>query len=396
MVKIFYLLIVILFSNSIAFSQIKRDLRERDLRSEVHQVNYYDIYKNPNSDPPNAVERGLSAIEVFNRKGNLRVKFEFMRTGKGCFYKKEVYSYDAKDRRKTVMLFQSETGDNICFEKPPVFRENESEELGGKLSFIEKTIYEYGFMGKIFKETTYDAEDKIVQQNSYAYNSRGENIRFVITQQKNRISGSSSNFVKTIDSRISSSDKGKSGETYRYEDGKPIQKEIYRKDEKGRTLTDELYRLEYDAQNNIVKEIIGYRAKTFYDGNKELLSWTIYDQNGDLKLQLYVLRENNNEVMRLMYNHRKQVKALSQNEAKGTTPYQFENIGAETIGQLKYVLKFDERVDDPDWIPARLETRAYKFDAAGNMIQYKFQEREKLSKKIKDGSIYELDIAYYK
>lgn len=395
MSKILPLSIVILFFVSITFSQSRRDLKQRDLRSEVRQINYYDVYRNSNSDSPNSVERWLSAIDVFNRKGNLRVQFGFSYNGKNCLYKKTVYSYDAKNRRTTEMIFQSETGENICPDKPPVFREDEAEELGGKLSLVEKKIYEYGYMGKIIRETIYDNEDKIVQQNSFAYNARGENIRFTITQQKHRISGSSSGFVKTIDFRMFSSDKGKTKETFRYEDGKPVQREIYHKDEKGRTLTSELYRLESDSQNNVVKEIIGFRTKSFYDNEKELLSWTLYDQNGELQTQLYILSENDNELMRLTYNHRKQAKEADQNDEK-TTPYQFENISPEIIGRLKYVLKFDEFVENPDWIPARLETRAYKFDASGNVVQYTFQEREKLSKIIKDGSTYEREITYYK
>ena len=396
MVKVFRLLTIILAFSPIVFSQSKKDLKERNLRSKVHQINYYDVYQNSELNSPNSVEKRLSAIDVFNRKGNLRVRFGFSRNGKDCFYKKNIYSYDAKNRKQTEILFQSETGENICPGNPPVFQENEAENLAGELSFIDKTIYEYEDTGKISRKIVYDLDNKTVQQDNYAYNRRGENIRYTVTQEKNRISGASSGFVRTIDFRMFSRDKGKIKETFRYEDGKPIQREIYYNDKKKRAVSGELYKLESDAQNNIVREIIGFRTNTFYQGNKELLVWTIYDQNGDLQTQLYILSENDNELMRLEYNYRNRAKDTNQNDAERITHYQFENISLETINQLKYLLKFDECVENPNWLPGRFETRSYKFDVFGNLVRYVFQERDKLSKAIKDKSIYEQEIIYYR
>lgn len=402
MVKFFRLIIVVSAFCLTGFSQIKKDLEERDLHSKVHQINYYDVYQSSTSESPNSVKRSLSAIDVFNQKGNLRVQFGFSRNGKDCSYKKTVYSYDAKNRKQTATLFQSETGENVCPRQPPVFQKNEAENLDGKLSFVEKTIYEYEYMGKITRETVYDRENKIVQQNNYAYDRGGENILFSLTQETNRMSGSSSNFVKRMETRIFMRDKGKIRETYSFEDARPIRRGIDYIDKNKRQSGSEGYKLVPDAQNNITKEIIFARTKTFYDGDKELFSWTIYDQNGKLKTQLYILSKNDNELMRLEYNYRNQEKEVNPNKSAllnnpgSSSHYQFENISSETISQLKYILKFDECVDNPNWIPARFETRTYKFDNFGNIVQYKFQEREKPSKTIKDTAVYEKEIIYYK
>lgn len=91
--------------------------------------------------------------------------------------------------------------------------------------------------------------------------------------------------------------------------------------------------------------------------------------------------------MRMEYNYRNWAKETNQNDAERITHYQFENISPETLNQLKYVLKFDECVENPNWVPARFETKSYKFDVFGNLVQYKFQEREKLTKAIENGGV---------
>jgi hypothetical protein len=396
MLKIFRLITLIFIFSLTVFSQNKNDLQKSNLRKKVHQVNYYDVYQSPKSNQPNSTERSLSGTAVFNRKGNLRVRFEFSRNGKDCSYKKTVYSYDEKTRKKSAALYESDTGENICPNTPPLFQENKAENLDGRISFVEKTIYEYEPTGKISREIVFDRDNRIVQQNNYTYNRRGEQVRYTITQQKNRISGSSGRFVKTLDFRMFYRDNGKTKETYRYEDGKLIQRDIDYTDKQKRSLRGELYKLEADAQNNIVREIIGFRTKSFYDGNKELFSWTIYNQNRDLETQLYILSENDNELMRLEYNHRNQVNETNQNGAEKLTHYQFENVRPEIVRQLKYILKFDECVESPDWIPARFETRSYKFDTNGNITRYSSQKRETPSKELKDELVREQDLIYYK
>lgn len=396
MLKVFRLIILIFVFSLIVFPQSRKDLREWNLRAKVHQINYYDVYQNLQSNLPNSTERSLSGIDVFNRNGNLRVQFEFSRNGKDCSYKKRLYSYNTKNRKISVELYQSDTGENICPNIPPVFRENKAENLDGKISFVEETIYEYKWMDKITREIVFDRDNKIVQQNNYTYNRRGENTGFTITQQKNRISGSSDKFIKTLDFRMFYPDNGKTQETYRYEDGRLIRKEIYYKDSQKRIVREEDFNLYTDARNNIIKEIIGSRSKSFYDGNEELLSWTIYDREGDLQTQLYILSENDEELMRLEYNYQSLANETNPNRAERLTHYQFENVRPEIVQRLKYILKFDECVENPDWIPARFDNNSYKFDSNGNIIQYSSQKRDAPSEKIKDELNREKDITYYK
>lgn len=389
MAQIFRLILLTLLISPVVFSQIRKDLDDNNLRSNVHQINYYDVYYKPDFG-----EKYLTAIAVYNRNGNLRVNFEFSRQGKNCFYKKTVYSYDTKNRRKTQMLYQSETGENICPRVPPIFQENEVENLAGTPSLIEQTNYEYQDKDRISRDITFDQEGRIILQNNYAYNRRGENVRITTTQQKHRFASLRGNFVKTMEFRMSYRNKGRVFESSRYEDGKPVQREIDYRDKKGRSISSELYRLKSDNRNALVGETINFRTKTLYDGDRSLFSWTIYDDTGKLNSQMYVLREDHNELARLNYRRRHQrIEGSTENER--SNPYLFERLSPEVVEQLKLILKIDECVEDPNWIPDELETRAYKFDGSKNIIQYKFQEREKTSHLITDNSIHEQDITYY-
>ncbi|MEO8074235.1 MAG: hypothetical protein ABI686_13430, partial [Acidobacteriota bacterium] len=322
--------------------------------------------------------------------------FEFSRNGKDCSYKKRLYFYDAKNRKTSAALYQSDTGENICPNSPPVFRENEPESLDGKISFVEETIYEYEWMGKITREIVFDRDNKIVQQNNYTYNQRNENTGFTITQHNNRISGSTGNFIKTLEFRMFYPDNGKAQETYRYENGRLIGKELYYKNSQNRIIKGENFSVSADARNNIIKETIGSRSESFYDDDKELFSWTIYDRNGDLQTQLYIFSENDRELARLEYNYRNPANETNRNNDEKLTHYRFENVRPEIVQRLKYILKFDECVENPRWIPARFENRSYKFDAEGNIIQYSSQKRDAPSEEIKGELSREKDITYYK
>src|SRR4051794_35656991 len=104
MLKIFLLLPLFVILNFAVFAQEKTDLRERDMKGKVHQINNYDVYQPSRSDELNSTEKRLSSSAVFNRSGNLRAEFDFFGNGAACYYRKKIYSYDRKNRKKGMML----------------------------------------------------------------------------------------------------------------------------------------------------------------------------------------------------------------------------------------------------------------------------------------------------
>lgn len=115
-----------------------------------------------------------------------------------------------------------------------------------------------------------------------------------------------------------------------------------------------------------------------------------------MQTQLYILSENDEELMRPEYNYQNRANKTNRNSAERLTHYQFENVRPEIVQRLKYILKFDECVENPNWIPARFENKFYKFDANGNVVQYSSQKRDAPSEKIKNDLKREKDITYYK
>jgi len=395
MLKKYLSIFLILILNLVVFSQKKSDLQERSIKGKVHQINYYDVYSHPNFSEVNSTERYLSSIDVFNQAGNLRVQFEFLGSGKEFYYNKTVYSYDQKGREKSAVLYRSDKSETSYVTTPPLFEENRPENIAGKIFFVEEKTYEYDRKGRISREVVIDKEGMIVQENKYEYNRQGENTRYTIAQQKNRISGSSNLPVKTLDLHMSYRDKGKIKETYRYEDEKLIYKVIGYTDEQKRAIKEEQYNLETDAQNNITKETPSSLSKTYYEGDKEILDWIIYDKSGNLRTRLYILSKNENELIRLEYTRRSALEETNQISAERLTHYRFDHARAEINQQLKYILKFDQSVESPDWFPARFETQFYKFDARGNIIQSVTLQQDSPTKENKNESIREQDLIYY-
>lgn len=395
MIRIPQLAFLILILNFIVFSQKKTDLQEWDLNGKVRQVNSYEVYNFLKSAQPNSTVRILSNIHVFNRKGNLRFRFEFSGNGKDCSYKKTVYSYDQKNRKKSISLYQSEKGESLCIKTPLIFAENQPENLGGRLSFVEEKTYQYDRKGRISNETVFDAEHKIVQKDNYEYNQLGQNTRYTITQQTNRISGVTDVPVKTIDFHMSYRNKGKTKETYRFDDNKPIHREIEHLDKRQRILKTDFYVFETDIQNNIVKKRLGSTSKSYYNKNKEIFDWTIYDKNGDLETQLYILSENDNELLRLEYNHRNKLENVNQNAEERLTHYRFDSAESDVNQRLKYLLRFDRFVESPYWIPTSFDNNFYKFDSYLNITRRIAKHQNTLRKEDKYETIYETEYIYY-
>jgi hypothetical protein len=395
MSRIPQLAFLILILNFIVFSQKKTDLQEADLNGKVRQVNSYEVYNFPQSAHPNSTIRPLLRTIVFNRKGNLYFIFEFSGNGKDCSYKKTIYTYDQKDRKKSVAIYQSEKGESLCIKTPLIFAENQPENLGGRLSFVEEKICQYDRKGRISNETVFDAEHKIVQQDNYEYNQLGQNTRHIITQQTNRISGVTDVPVKTIDFHISYRNKGKTRETYRFDDNKPIHREIEHLDKHQRILKTDFYVFETDIQNNVVKKRLGSTSKSYYNRNKEIFDWTIYDKNGDLETQLYILNENDRELLRLEYNHRNKLENVNQNAAERLTHYLFDHAESDLNQRLKYLLRFDQYVENPDWIPTRFDKNFYKFDSHGNITRCIAHHQNTFRKEDKYETIYETEYIYY-
>lgn len=392
MLKTFQLIFFIHVLGLIAFSQEKNDWQRWRLRGKVHQVNVYNGYIHPKSDPKNSTIRSILAIHVFNRKGNLRVQFVFSSNEKHCSYKKTVYSYNQKDRKKSAAIYDSEDDVSLCKTAVPVFAQNQTENLGGSLSFVGETISEYDEKYRILKETFFDAAHKIVQEDNYEYNRQGQNTKYATTQLTNRSYGVSGLPVKTTDFRVSYRGKGKTIESYRYDDGKPSWKSISYEDQKKRSVGEESYKLEVDAQNNIIKEKLVFNGKHYYDGNKDVFSSTSYAENGDLVSQSYVLSENENELLRLHYEYRDKRKNTNQNAAEKISYYQFSDAEPELKQRLKYLIKFDQCVENHDWIPASFVNVFYKFDARGNTTTSTYGQRNRNDKV---GMIYDREYIYY-
>lgn len=370
MLHTFLLLFFILLLNFPGFSQKKTDLLNWGVKGKVHQINYYQGYDEPQADRGNSPVGELSAISVLNRKGNLSVQFEFWAAGPDCFYKQTVYFYDRKNRKKEKLLFESEKNTALCALRPPLFKENQNDYFDVKTSLIEKTTFDYDRKGRLLRETVYDQNQAMVQENKYEYNARGENTRFTIKQKQNRITGASREPVKTIDFRMSYRDNGKTKETFRYEDGKPIYKGVHYLDKRGRTLGNKQYKLETDPQLKIIRETLVSFSKTYYDGAYDVLDWTIYDNSGKLATRLYILSENDDELVRVEYTHRQALTDPIPFGSEKLTHYGFDWADEPEINQrLKYLVKFDQSVESSDWIPQEFEARLYKFDARGNIVQ---------------------------
>lgn len=392
------LIVFLVFAlTSAVFSQENRDLREWGVKGKVRRINDYYIYSNPGL---NSTKRSLSYISIFNRRGNLRVQLEIVRGGTECYYKKTVYLYDRKNRRKAIALYKSENNRVFCEDIPSLEQEAQSKiSDSGKISLIENKTFEYDRKERLVRETVFDKTRTIVQENKYEYNTRGENTRYTIIQKNNRISGASSTFVKKMDSRIVYQENGMIKETCRYEDEKLLYKDIDYMDKQKRLFKEEQYKLETDSQNRVIKETLGSFSKSYYQENNEVLDWTIYDDAGKLSSQLYILSENGNELMRLEYTPRDAYKGENRTGSQKLTHYQFDSAAAvrpEINRRLKYLLKFDKCVESPDWIATRFEARFYKFDAAGNKIQSLFMQQDSPAKEEKSESIYERELTYYK
>jgi hypothetical protein len=397
MLRFFLLLVLIPTLNVVVFPQKENDLDKWGVKKKVRQINDYNSYDLPASGPQNPPARSLSYITVFNRNGNLSRQFEFFNSGAECFYRKTVFSYDRKKRKKETARYESEKDAAFCVAAPPLLKKTETEPFERKSSLIEKTRYAYDPDGRLIRETIFDRNQNVVQENSYEYNRRGENTRYTINQQVNRISGASGTPVKTIDFRMSYDDVEKTQRTDRYEDGRLIYKIFYYKDKKGRPVKEEQYRIETDAENNIIRETLSSLSKSVYDGSKEIFDWSIYDNSGKLSQQLYLLSEDDNELMRLEYSPRAAVTVPSAGGSERSTHYLFDSADDPEINRrLRYLVKFDRTLEDPNWMPSDFEAKFYKFDARGNIIQTSTLRRERTAPENSRITVSQRDFIYYR
>jgi len=392
MLKSLLLLFSILMINSLLFAQ-QSDLEKWGVKGSARQTNYYDSYDVPYPDPKNnPPSLRLSTISVFNRLGNVILQFGFSGYDKDCSYKKTVYAYDRKNRKKEMTIFESGKDASFCIAAAPLLERDQTAAFEGQASLTEKTVYEYDADGHLVRETIFDRDGQIILENKSEYDARGHFTRYTTNQQRNRISGMSGAFVKTIDSRMIYSQNDRLRETYRYEDGKLISKTVDHLDAKEQIVKEVQYRIETDERNNIVKETITSASSSVFEGTQEFFDWAIYE-NGRHTQQLYLLLENDNELLRIEYAHRETLK----DRIERSSHYRFDQPGgAEINRRLKDLLKFDRLVDNPEWVAKDLEATFYKFDARGNIVESANIQQHDPKEKIDRQSIYKKEIVYYR
>lgn len=390
MFKITFLISLTLISVFVVFPQGKTYLEEWGLKGKIRQINSYDIYYPADSENKTLPERKLTNIDILNRQGNLSVRYSFSGYGSGCYYTKTVYNYDQFNRKREIRVVETEKSDSFCVSDPHAFFQKPPAYFDVKVTLKERKTFTYNRQGKLLKESTFNKSDVLVQENEYQYNRLGMLTRSIIIQTENRISGATPGFIKEMDFQNKYENNGKKVTSYRYEDGKPIYREVHFYDSKRRIVSGELFRLEADDKNRIHREFLGSRTKSYFEGDLEIFDWTMCDKNGVAYSKLYILSKNDNEVMRLGYT------LDPKRSAERLSHYRFDPTrSVEENSLLKKLLKYDHLVDKLDWIPTEQETRFYTFDKAGNIIRTTIVQQENPHESEKSKSEYEREIIYF-
>lgn len=380
MIKTALLIFLTLVSVVAVFPQNITDLENWWLKGKVRQINSYDIYSSENPKNNDLQTRKLRNIDIFNRQGNLDFQYAFGGNGSECYYTETIYSYDQLNRKKEVRVVESGKSDSFCVKEPSAFIQRAPAYSDLKPNLKKRKTFTYNRLGKLFKQLIYNSSNVLVEEIRYQYNRLGMRTRLTIAQTGN----------KKKESRTKWESNGRRSTSYLFEDDKLISREELFYDSERRLVRAEMFRLKTDGKNRILREIPGDSTKSYFEGDVEILDWTMRDENGLFNSKLFILRKNDNEVLRFSYtlDPKRSGEKLSHYRSDSA-------LSAEENDLLKKLLKYDELVDKPDWIPTEREIKSYKFDQAGNFIRTIMVLQDNPQKAQKSKSEYEREIFYF-
>jgi hypothetical protein len=332
------------------------DAERAGFRGRVKFVERYETYFCCTPNQRRRLPRRLTGTTTFNRKGGYVEWVSINNTSDGPYYTRRVFKYDERGRRIGAEEYRSD-------KNPPetYFELARDADGSAKLTpkraekLTERIKYTLDEDGRIVEEVSRDANENLILRKVYRRDDEGNIIHAAFYKEGGVLDNESIILVSG----------GNRFETTHIRPGTEVQRTVYERDERGRTLWGEAFGLKTIGEKG-ARWISLNRSRHNYSDGGDRMDWIINKPDGSPNEKIIILSDDRGET-------------LSRVEFKaGPLPAGSQNEGIE-----------------PAWTMRERTQYHREYDRKGNALRTETREQSRPELPLELTNIYESLITYY-
>jgi len=261
------------------------DAERAGFRGRVEFVERYEIYFCCSPNQRRRLPRKLTGTTSFNKKGGYVEWISINNTSDGPHYERRVFKYDGQGRKIAAEVYKSE-------KNPPetYFELVRGTDGSAKLKpertekLVERIAYTHDRDGRMTEEVTRDVNENLIMRRVYQYDRNGNIIRGSVYKEGGVIDNESLTIVLG----------GKRFESTHIRPGTEVQRSIYERDDKGRTVWGEAFALKQDGDKG-ARWVSQHRSRHTYSDGRERMDWIINKPDGSPNEKIIILSDERGE-----------------------------------------------------------------------------------------------------
>ena len=332
------------------------DAERAGFRGRVKFVERYEIYFCCSPNQRKRLPKKLTGTTTFNKKGGYVEWISINNTSDGPYYSRRVFKYDERGRKIGAEEYRSEKNPAETYFELVRGADGSvklSPERAEKLT--ERIVYRYDGVGRLIKEESRDINENLILRKLFQYDRDGNMVRSTMLKADGTIDNESITVIS----------EGRRFESTYLRPGMEVQRSVYERDSKGRTLWGEAFGLKQISEKEARWVSLNKSRHTYSEG-RERMDWIIKKPDGGPGEKVIILSDESGE-------------AISREEF---------NAGPLPVGSQNEDI-------EPPWTLRERNLYRREYDKKGNEVRSETRQQCGPDLPLELTNIYETVITYY-